>query len=308
MNEFEAVDEALRRARRASLPPAKEEAAPPALATPSVKGPAGHAVFPVKTNKPDGSSWLAGLNGARGEPGTGSRVVPLETQASPTALAPASEREKHLWPYSRRPDDRKEAERLYGLQKGFCAACRKVPEGRFELDHIDDDPLNKAPANKQLLCKPCNLAKRNRAGQRSMERERESPPAVPTPTKGEWTSEEGKRSDRMVYFYRQALFHPQTGRMVTIGTKKPLKAFAADLADECGEGQAQTFERYLRDNALQGYFVVTSAKGIDWIERTGKKYPLDRLGLKPEGSSPKAITEEVYRGMALEAARERESW
>ena len=102
----------------------------------------------------------------------------------------------------------------------------------------------------------------------------------------------------MVYFYRQALFHPQTGRMVTVGTKKPLKAFAADLADECGEGQAQTFERYLRDNALQGYFVVTSAKGIDWIERTGKKYPLDRLGLKPEGLSPKE--------MALEAARERE--
>jgi hypothetical protein len=152
MNEFEAVDEALRRARRASLPPAKEEAAPPALATPSVKGPAGHAVFPVETNKPDGSSWLKGSGRAAmvdsGSKASSPKLPEGTTSATPRPDTPdpASEREKHLWPYSRRPDDRKEAERLYGLQKGLCAACRKVPEGRFELDHIDGRRIQEMPS------------------------------------------------------------------------------------------------------------------------------------------------------------------
>ena len=299
MSEFQAVDEALKRAQRSTAGMAKGRAALPALATPSVKGPAGRPSFPVEPNKPDGSSWLKG-SGRAAMVDSGSKASPPElpegtTSATPRSDAPdpASEREKHLYPYARRPKDRREAERLYALQKGLCAACGKVPDGLFEIDHIDGDPANGDPADHQLLCKGCNLAKRNRAGRGSTERERARQPSVPTPTKGEWTSEEGKRSDRMVYFYRQALFHPQAGRMVAVGTRKPLKAFAADLADECGEGQAQTFERYLRDNALQGYFVVTSAKGIDWIERTGKKYALDRLGLKPEGLSPKEMTEEV---------------
>ena len=103
-------------------------------------------------------------------------------------------------------------------------------------------------------------------------------------------NKEGKRSDRMVYFYRQACSPSADGQNGHgARTQKPLKAFATNLADKYREGNTQTFERYLRDNALQGYFVVTSAKGIDWIERTGKKYPLDRIGLKPEGLSPKEM-------------------
>ncbi|MNQ24566.1 HNH endonuclease [compost metagenome] len=60
----------------------------------------------------------------------------------------------------------KDIQRLFDLQRGKCATCRKAlhsnGENKFHVDHIT--PLVKGgsngPENLQLLCPPCNLHKR----------------------------------------------------------------------------------------------------------------------------------------------------
>ena len=106
--------------------------------------------------------------------------------------------------------------------------------------------------------------------------ERENATAGQEP-KGEWTSEEGKRSDKMTYRYRQRLYHPETG--LKTGEVRNLKQFADELEEELEVGKAQTYERYLRKDANVGYFRLFDEDGTDKIERKAKPYPLSRLGI-----------------------------
>lgn len=56
---------------------------------------------------------------------------------------------------------RQDLERLYELQKGCCAACRKKLKGKYHVDHRI--PIAKGGdgtvGNIELLCPPCNMRK-----------------------------------------------------------------------------------------------------------------------------------------------------
>lgn len=46
----------------------------------------------------------------------------------------------------------------------YCQNCFQEPPGTpLEIDHIDGNKTNGAPTNLRFLCKPCNIAARNRA-------------------------------------------------------------------------------------------------------------------------------------------------
>lgn len=165
---------------------------------------------------------------------------------------------------------------LHILHSGMVDIHHELPQGSPERNFLEHLHLAHHGENLRDGTPPRTVAILH-----GREREKTSP----APTRGIWTSEEGRRNERMKWFYKQKLFNPKDGLMVGLGTKKPLKQFAAELADWKGEGEAQSYQRYLENDALVGYFVITTAAGIDWIERTGKKYPLERLGLKPEEDS-----------------------
>lgn len=90
---------------------------------------------------------------------------------------------------------------------------------------------------------------------------------------GEWTSEEGRRSDKMTYRYRQRVYHPETGILRNPGQIFPRKWLADILPDECKIGHSTTYYKYIDEDIAAGYLDQYEIDGETKIERTQKEYP-----------------------------------
>ncbi len=143
------------------------------------------------------------------------------------------------------------------LFNGRCFVC-PVPIRREELhvavdiDHLiaKGQPGRNYLTNMRLAHHACNA----RRGQPTKPiaphvSERENSPRTQ-----EWSSEEGARSDKMTYRYRQRLFHPQTGLFRNAGQVYPKQWVADILEDLTGIGKSITYLRYLNADIAADYF------------------------------------------------------
>lgn len=178
--------------------------------------------------------------------------------------------------YARNPLKRAVAEMLQESQHGKCAKCER--ETDLEIDHIDGNPTNWKITNLRLLCHGCNISERNRLnGLGSVkERERESADAALT-----WSNEEGRRSSKMVPRYRAVMYHPKTGMFKDEGSRMPIVKLSHNLPELCGGlGSSITYRRYIEDDIASGFLFRSENDGIEYVERTDKHYPLERLGMQ----------------------------
>ena len=154
-----------------------------------------------------------------------------------------------------------------------CFFCGKSDIALI-VEHLDRNPTNYDPGNLHWSCWSCNQKKELFPKPLPQERENEGP------AHGEWSSEEGARSDRMTYRYRQELYHPKNGRMKDQGTRFGKTALAEWLEEWTGVGKSTTYLKYLSKDITAGYLNQFEEDGMLKLERTEKPYPLERLGMK----------------------------
>ena len=149
------------------------------------------------------------------------------------------------------------------------------------VEHKDNNRDNPQRSNLALAHPSCNI-KKNPPHQDFPQliplNERERKPSAQK--QAEWSSEEGRRSDKMTYRYRQRLYHPDHGLFKNGGQIYPLKWLADILPDELGIGQSTTYRKYIDQDIASGYLESKEMDGETKLERTLKLYPLSKLGIK----------------------------
>ena len=160
-----------------------------------------------------------------------------------------------------------------------CFFCGRADVALI-VEHMNNDEYDPNPENLHWACWPCNQRKNPRGPipeTALLKDVREN--RAHTQTRGEWQSEEGRRHDQMTYRYRNLMFHPHNGLMVNEGSRVGLVKLSKKLPDLVGKGSSVTFRRYIEEDIEAGYFSVAEDDGVDYIERTDRAYPLERLGI-----------------------------
>ena len=157
-----------------------------------------------------------------------------------------------------------------------CFFCQRS-DVYLIIEHMDNDETNYAPSNLHWSCWSCNQKKAKTSDRLLPKGVRENQASA---QRNEWTSEEGRIHDLLTYRYRNLLFHPHNGMMVNEGARVGLLKLSKKLPDLVGKGSSVTFRRYIEEDIEAGYFEVKSEDGVDYIERTNKLYPNERLGIQ----------------------------
>ena len=167
-------------------------------------------------------------------------------------------------------------EQRYGRVCFFCGERDKP----LIVEHEDNDPKNYNPENLHWACWSCNQRKNPRGPvpQGALPRERENGSG----RQAEWSSEEGRRSDKMTYRYRQRLYHPETGLFKNAGQVFPLDWLANVLPDELKIGKSTTYYKYIKEDVAAQYLEGKEIDGETKLERTLKPYPLWKLGMESQ--------------------------
>lgn len=170
-----------------------------------------------------------------------------------------------------------------------CYLCgqEKDEKGSANLvvEHKDNDKDNPDPTNLGLAHPSCNIKKNPpKQGFPQVVPLRESERKDGDGPRAEWSSEEGRRSDKMTYRYRQRLYHPNTGLFKNAGQIFPLNWLADVLPDELKIGKSTTYRKYINEDIASEYLEAKTIDGEVKLERTLKAYPGWKLGMEEEDS------------------------
>ncbi|MGA2665111.1 MAG: hypothetical protein ABSF83_09225 [Nitrososphaerales archaeon] len=163
-----------------------------------------------------------------------------------------------------------------------CFFCKlALGYGTPDIHHIDENPEDNRLYNLALAHHGCNSSDFNQKKQHGIASSghggvRENGGQRPA----EWTTEEGRRSDKMTYCYRQFLYHPKTGLLRNGGQLFSIKWLAAMLPSELKIGKSVTYRRYIDEDIAGGFLEPTVIDGTDKVERTTKPYPLELLEMR----------------------------
>ena len=192
-----------------------------------------------------------------------------------------------------RKKDKDLLKRVWSIQQGYlgsqlkCPGCNTLGSlGQISIHHKDGILSHNDPDNLEPACFECNrnegaiVRRRVKAQVTQSEREQSrGPPSLPhvfIPNE----SESLQRHKKQRMGFNLWLYHPKNG-LAGQGALFSRRGIAMKAVDVVGMGSWKTYASYVDEDVVGGYWEQGPEGDVaDILERTGKPFPLERLGMR----------------------------
>ena len=192
-------------------------------------------------------------------------------------------------PVTLRTSHKKQLKTAWSIRQGHdgskceCFFCKNLKIfSDLTIHHRDGNEDHNDAENLTPACYECNRKEgwvvRLRKKAEVVEREREL--TAPTESQPlEWSSEEGRRHDKMRYRWNNWIYHTNKGLGRNMGQRFNKESLPLLAVDILALGSSKTYAHYLKEDIAAGYWMEFEEDGVTKIERSGKTFPPERMGI-----------------------------